>query len=668
MKNRIFILICTACAYGSSFAQKGYPCEITLSKKAQTLYDKARTAQNKGENGKATTLFLECTQEQEDWAVPYYALAIQEIRKLERTENKTNKMYQSAIDYFEKSITVCPAYNVLAYLHLGKLYFSIGGYGKAAENLELFLEEPDKIKNEKDLEDAERFLRYAKEYEILYGAPVPYAPHSVKGMSTADDEYLGRLSPDDEYMLYTRRKIITTNDRVFGKKTEVKEVFTISKQNEDGSFTVGEPMPSPPFNMTKNEGSPTITLDNKYLVFTRCADERLPSGEYYYNCDLYYTEYINGEWTEIKKLGPEINRPNSWESQASISADGQMLFFSSDRAGGCGDTAYGYDIYFSVRDANGNWLPAKNLGCNVNTAGNEKTPFIHPDGKTLYFSSNGYPTIGGYDIYVTRLSEKGVWQKPVNIGYPINSEGDDVGLFINTAGDKAYFSTNRISGNFDICEFELYEGARPNKVILVKGQIESTDEEQVIKVELQNIATKQIQTLNIDELTGRYAAIINNVENDYLLIAKQKDHVYETKYIDSKKIMEINQPIVKGVDFKLEAIEKGKSYNINDIYFATNSFELNEASQSILNILIDFLNDNPAVQIEIQGHTDNIGSRADNLLLSENRAKEVYNYLIEKHIDRNRLKYKGYADTKPVADNATEAGRAKNRRTVFVIM
>ena len=681
MKKYTFVLVCAFCCVSDNLsAQKGYPCEITLSKKAQSLYAKAKAAQDKGENEKAKTLFLECVEEQEDWAVPYYALAMQTIRKLERAETKTPKMFQDAIDYFEKAAAACPEYNVLAYFHLGKLYYSTGKYDKAVVNLETFLEDPGKIKDPKNQEEAEYFLEYSIVYAELYPNPVPYNPHAVKGMSTSEDEYLGIISPDDEYMLYTRRKYVTTKQ--YGtEKSEYREIFTMSRQNEDGSFTVGEPMPSPPFNISKNEGAPTITLDNKYLVFTRCMNEELTSapncdcpaktsyaaGASYYNCDLYFTEYINGEWTPIQNLGTAINRPHSWESQASISADGQVLFFVSDRPGGCGKEEYGYDIYYSTRDVNGNWQPAKNLGCTINTKGYEKTPFIHPDGKTLYFSSNGYTGIGGYDIYVTRLSEKGVWQKPVNIGYPINSEGDDLGLFVNTTGTKAYFSSYR-SGNSDMYEFDLYEGARPNKVILLKGQVESNDAEQSIRVELQNIATKQIQTLNVDELTGKYAVIINNTNDDHLLSIKQKDHAYEAKYIDSKKILETNQPIVKDIDFKLETIETGKSYSISDIYFATNSFELNDISQSILNVLIDFLNDNPTVRIEIQGHTDNIGSRADNMVLSNNRAGEVYHYLIENHIDKRRLSYKGFADTKPIADNSTETGRAKNRRTVFVIV
>ena len=150
MKKYLFVLIyILACAHGNLSAQKGYPCEITLSKKAQKLFAKARTAQNKGENDKARTLFLECVEEQENWAAPHYALAVQSIRKLERADIKTPKMFQDAIDYFEKSVAICPDYNVLAYLHLGKLYYSIGKYNKAIANLETFLDDPEKIKNPK---------------------------------------------------------------------------------------------------------------------------------------------------------------------------------------------------------------------------------------------------------------------------------------------------------------------------------------------------------------------------------------------------------------------------------------------------------------------------------------------------------------------------------------
>ncbi len=676
--KRILTILFSILLFSTSYtnAQKGYPCDIELSKKAVKLMADAKKAQDKGENDKATALFKQCIAEQDDWAEPYYRLGMQAVRKLERSNDKTENLCQTAINYFEKTIERCPEFKLDAYLHLGKLNYNIGQYAQAVKYLEIFMEDPDKITT-RQYEDADLFLTYSKEYEKLYGSPVAFDPKPVPGMSTSDDEYLGRISPDEEYMFYTRRKIIT--QKVYDqKKTIIKEVFSVSERQNDNSFSVGDAMPSPPFNMTENEGSPTITLDNNYMVFTRCANIPVAgtSGTYY-NCDLYYTERINGEWTPIKNLGAAINREDSWEAQASISPDGRTLFFASNRPGGHGENDI--DIYYSIRDANGKWQKAVNAGNVINSEGNEKSPFIHSDGKTLYFSSNGHVGLGGYDVYFSRLSEKGTWQKPQNLGYPINTEGDEVGFFVNTLGDKAYFSTNTISGNFDICYFDLYEEARPQKVLLLKGIINNLNEEEeqidddgnVIKkpakVELKNIATKQITTVNVDEQSGKFAAIINDMDNDYLMTIKKEDYAYEAKYISPKSINSGESAAMDDINFTMKSIESGKSYKINDIYYATNSSELTDASKIVLDVLIDFLNDNPNISIEIQGHTDNIGRYQDNLVLSESRAKSVYNYLIQNYIQANRLTYKGYADSKPVADNNTEEGRSQNRRTVFVI-
>ena len=652
------------------FAQKNYPCEIELSPKAEKLYKQGKKAQDKGENDKATTLFKAATEEQDDWVPPYYSLAMQTIRKIERGEEKSIPMMQTAIYYFEKVVNNCPEYNHEAYLHLGKLYYSIENYSQAVKYLEIFIEDPDKIKKTTQYDEAEWFLSYSKVYEKLYGNPVPYAPRPVAGLSTSNDEYLARLSPDEEYMLYSRRTIEQSNNKTLYSSNKVKETFTISQRIEGDSFTVGTPMPSPPFNITGNEGSPTITLDNKYLVFTRCAN--IPIGERqetYYNCDLYYSEYINGEWTTAKNMGNLINRKDSWESQASISPDGQVLFFASDRPGGTGEN-YNTDIYFSLRDANGNWQKAQNLGPIINTPGNERSPFIHSDGKTLYFSSNGHIGIGGYDVFLSRQSDAGTWQKPINIGYPINSEKDEVGMFINTLGDKAYFSTNAITGNYDICQFDLYSEARPQSVMLIKGKINNISketEETKPVIELKNLNNKTSQQIHINEDNGKYAVIIKDTTTDHLLTVKQKGYVYEAKYISAKMIIDSSQSI-NNVDFSMHSIEKGESYKINDINFATNSYELTQASSLVLEVLIEFLQDNPTINIEIQGHTDNIGKREDNMILSENRAKAVYEYLINNDINPNRLSYKGFADTRPIATNTTEKGRAMNRRTVFVIL
>jgi len=648
----------------SAQGQDKSPCEIEISKKADKIYKQASAAQSKGENDKAISLYKQCIAEQDDWAAPYFRLGMYAVRKLEQAMEKTDNQFQTAIGYFEKVVEYCPQYNILAYFHLGKLYYSIGQYEKAIQALESFLEDPEKIKNRDNQDEAEWYLRYCIEYEKLYKNPVPYNPTPVKGMSTEEDEYLGTISPDGDYMFYTRRKIVALPQVGAVKKTEIREVFTVSSLQLNGSFSVGSPMPSPPFNLTKNEGAPTITLDNKYMVLTRCEDVVGSDMSTYYNCDLYYSEYKDGQWSPIKNLGKAINRDDTWESQASISADGKTLFFVSDRQGGYG----GYDIYFSTKDANGNWKRAENVGNTINTDQDEKTPFLHSDNKTLYYSSKGFTGLGGFDMYISRLSEKGIWSKPVNLGYPINSERDEVGLFVNTLGNKAYFATNRISGNWDICEFDLYPEVQPQKVLLIKGKVDNVEEENNTVVELKNIRTKQVESLGINDHTGKYSAIIRDTGDDYLLTVKQDGYAYEAKYIESKKLMLENKQVVTDKDFELKPVQVGESYNISDIYFATNSSELTDASKLILDILIDFLHDNPSLSIEIQGHTDNIGNRNDNMTLSENRAKEVYNYLIENNIKDDRLKYKGYADTKPIASNSTEAGRAKNRRTVFVIL
>ncbi|MDR1793440.1 MAG: OmpA family protein [Bacteroidales bacterium] len=663
--NIICIIGLFCCLFYVSYGQKKYPCEIELSKKAEKLYNQALDAQKKGNSDKATTLYKQCIDEQDDWAVPYYHLGMKTIYQIERGSQSDKSLLMRAIGYFEKVVQICPQYNLTSYLYLGKLYYSIGEYKKAVDALEFFTQEPELIKNEKQLNEAEWFLQYSKKYVQLYGNPVPFSPQQVKNVSTSDDEYLASISPDNEYLFFTRKQIVISQQ--FGtKKSEIKEIFTVSRRQADGEFETGNPMPSPPFNMSNNEGSPSLTANNNYMVFTRCSEEPIDNlGNLYYNCDLYFSELKNGEWTTPQNMGKAINLPNCWESQPSISADGKMLIFASDRPGGLG----GYDLYFSVMDANGNWQQAQNVGKPINSSADEKSPFLHSDNKTLYYSSTGFTGLGGYDIYFSRKDAENKWGKPVNIGYPINSENDDLGLFVSTFGERAYFASNKLANNWNIYQFDLYDEARPDKVLLVKGKVNNMDTEKETKLHLKNIQTKQTIDVNIDQHTGQYTTIIDQTQDDYLLTIKQEGYVYEARYIAPKKLIDSGLYMYPAgsVDFDLQEVQKGIPYKIHDIYFETNSFDLTEASKKVLDILIEFLKDNPAINIEIQGHTDNVGTYQSNLVLSENRAKSVYQYLQSEYIAANRLKYKGYSDTQPVADNKTEEGRAKNRRTVFVI-
>jgi outer membrane protein OmpA-like peptidoglycan-associated protein len=321
-----------------------------------------------------------------------------------------------------------------------------------------------------------------------------------------------------------------------------------------------------------------------------------------------------------------------------------------------------------MKNDTGGWTPPINLGPSINTKGNEKSPFIHSDSQTLYYASDGMMGMGGYDIFYSKLADDGKWGKPKNIGYPINTVADEVGLFVSTDGRTAYFCSNKYKGpgGWDLYSFPLYDKAKPEKIILVMGTVkkQGTDEFLNANIELKNVKTKKITAIPIDTTTGKYI-FIALFKDDYILTVKKEGFVKDTKYISQHDTI-FNEPAE--INFDVKELKIGETYKINDIYFATNSFELTNESKTVLNEFIDFLNDNERINISIHGHTDNVGNDADNLVLSENRSKSVYEYMVQNKIEQNRLSYKGFGTSKPIASNDNSKGRAKNRRTEFVII
>jgi outer membrane protein OmpA-like peptidoglycan-associated protein len=261
-----------------------------------------------------------------------------------------------------------------------------------------------------------------------------------------------------------------------------------------------------------------------------------------------------------------------------------------------------------------------------------------------------------------------LWSKPKNIGYPINSYDDDIGFFVSTDGRYGYFASNKFAGfgGWDLYSFDLYEEARPEKVLFIKGKLldETNTGFKNTRVELRNVESKKITEIEVDTITGDYVGAVL-FRNDFIMTVKRKGFVPESKYI-SKINPRFTKPLDMFVDLKL--IEVGISYRLNDIYFDFNSVELKPESKIVIAEFSDFLTDNPTLKVSIQGHTDNIGNGNDNLILSENRAKAVYEYLIKLGIIKSRLDYKGFGESKPIESNRTEDGRARNRRTEFVII
>ncbi len=641
-------------------AQEG-GCKTKLEKQVQKKYDKAIAARKKGDRETATELFKEVIEMDPEFANPYYFLGFSLIRDIENGKGNEKTM-TDAIGYFEKCYQLCPDFNIYAFFYAGKLYYTMEQYTKAVVPLQEFVKNRDKIKNEVDFDEAESMVRWSKFYEEAYQNKVNFNPQIVKGVSSKYDDYLFCLTPDQEIMFYSRR-IPQGADKtdIYQQQRDV-EVFTFSNYDtQSKSYSNGEAMPFP-FNQSKNEGGATITVNNKYMVFVRSV--QLIDG--YLNSDLFYSELKGEDWTEPKSLGNDINTPKTWETMPSISADGKTLYFVSDRPGGQG----GYDIYMTTKKDNGTWGAPVNLGPTINTPKNEKTPFIHSDSQTLYFSSDGHMGFGGYDIFYSHIDESnGKWVAPKNIGFPINSDRDETGFFVSIDGSKGFYASNidlntKKTGDWNLFEFEMPESARPQKVVLIKGNVKTETGDIVeANVTLKNTVTKSITEIPIDNYDGNYATVAL-MKNDYILTVKKEGFAYETHYIETKK-PETN--VIQNVNIEVKPIEVGKSYNLNDIYFLTDSYELNSESKSVIDDFIEFMKDNKSIKVELQGHTDNVGSPAYNLTLSENRAKSVYEYIIQNGISTDRMTYKGYGQTKPIANNNTEEGKAKNRRTVFLI-
>jgi len=648
-----FIILLLLFTTGKGYCQKEEaPCPKSDNKKADKIYDKAINEYKTGPFAKALQYSKEVIEADPSYIDAYYLSGLIYISEKYRN-------IKLAEQNFLKVAELCADYNNYIYFYLGKIYFGAEKWEDAVKNLKLFIKDVDKVKSDKDYNDASDMIRYADGFVKMMRNPVPFEPQVVRGVSSPTDEYLFIISPDNELALYTR--VVRTPPRKGDliQRETLQETFMVSKRTGTNEFTIGEPMPEP-FNQRGNEGGATITADNKYLVYTVCEGSGTNSV-----CDLYYSELDeDGFWSDIKSVGKKINSAETWESQPSITSDGKGLYFTSDRPGGYG----GYDLYYSVKDDIGEWGTAVNLGPKVNTKGNEKTPFIHTDSQTLYYASDGLPGMGGYDIFYTRKDSTGEWTKPKNIGYPINTPDDETGLFVSTDGNYAYFASNKYNGpgGWDLYSFPLYEEARPEKVLFVKGELkdESTKEPVMAKIEMKNLNTLKVTEIPVDSKTGKYVAVFP-FKNDYIMTVKKEGFAYESKYI-AKKDTAFEKPATVNIDVK--PIEIGVSYKLNDIYFPTNSYDLSPESKTVIDGFIEFLSENTGIRVEIQGHTDDIGNDKSNQVLSENRAKSVYDYIILKGISSDRLTYKGYGEANPIASNLSEAGRAKNRRTVFVIM
>ncbi|MDB5134334.1 MAG: OmpA family protein [Mucilaginibacter sp.] len=551
--------------------------------------------------------------------------------------------YKPAIDQYRQVIKLNPEFNRSVYYKLGDSEIHLAQYADGEQHLEKYLTFDNLSGENKFL--AQKLLNDCKFSLQALQHPVPFKPVNLGAeINTADDEYFPAITADENTLIFTRK---INNNEDFYKSIRV-----------DGKWQTATYL-SDRINTAKfNEGALSLSQDGKVLFFTGC---NRPDG--LGRCDIYISQRKGDDWSKPFDLSPPVNTAG-WESQPSISADGRTLYFVSNRKGGYG----GYDIWKSNLTEKG-WSEPENLGPNINTSFDEQSPFIHPDDSTLYFCSNGWPGLGGKDLFVSRLGKDGKWQKPENLGYPINSSGDENGLTLTANGTNAFFASNNLSGQggFDIYTFELPLALRPHSVTYVKGTVNDAITKQPLESAVEIIDLEKNTPVYQDYSSaeqGDFLATITTGKNYGLNISKDGYLFYSANF--SLIGLENKNPF--NIAVLLQPIEVGNKVILKNIFFDTNKFDIKDESKPELKKLMDFLNLNPTVHIEVSGHTDNVGSDQFNQTLSENRAKAVYQYLIANGISAGRLVFKGYGETQPIASNDTDEDRSRNRRTEFKII
>ncbi len=566
-----------------------------------------------------------------------------------------------AIARYREVMAIGPRFFPTAQLHLADLEFRNGQYVEAEKNYKGYLEkEQDPLRKARARLGLDNCTFAARAIQ----QPVPFEPKNLgPAVNSADPEYYPCITADDATLIYTRR--VKDPELI---PWGMQEDFMVSHRDAQGAWQAAKPIPT--VNTRQyNEGAGTLTPDGRFIVFTKCATE---DGSYggslqgFGSCDLFISRRIGDRWTPPENLGPPVNSRN-WETQPSMASDGRTLYFI--RGTQAQDGIKSMDIYTTALQEDGTWSKPEKLGANVNTPYQEESVQIHPDGRTLYFSSNGHPGFGGLDIFVSRKEEDGSWGKALNLGYPINTGADENSLLVSADGEVAYFASDREGGlgDLDLYSFELYPEARPLAVSFIRGKVTDRTNGQPVEadVQLYDLATGKLATgAYSDPRTGEFLVCIP-AGRSYALNASSEGYLFFSQNYDvatgtPKEPYTLNVP--------LSPLTAGSVIALRNIFFNTASYDLLPASNAELEKLVQLLRTNTTLRIELGGHTDNVGADAANLTLSDQRAQAVRDFVIAQGIDASRITAKGYGETKPVATNDTEEGRAQNRRTEVTVL
>ena len=560
---------------------------------------------------------------------------------------QTVKKTEEAIFYAEKAIAINPNVFPMIYFSLGTLHLELPDYEKALLYLKRFTQH--KNIRQSILDITELYIKNCEFAISAIGNPVPFEPINLgANVNTNFDEYWPSLSASEKTLVITVNKPIDIPEET--EKQQFQEDFYITNADEEGEWqpveNIGHPINTPYF----NEGAQSLTADGQKMYFTICRGL----------CDLYFSERDEkGNWQRPNPLPKNINLPNYSEKQPSISPDGKTLYFVSNRKDGFGN----FDIWRTHKIDDKQWCDPENLGDSINTIYNEQSPFIHFDNRTLYFSSNGIVGMGKLDIFMSQMIDDTTWTTPKNLGYPINTHQDEDGLIVNAKGNMAYYSSavDPEMGR-DIYKFEIPQDIRPTPTSYITGTITDARSGGPIMANFSLVDIANDSTIMEAQASKNGSFLLTIPTNrSYALFASAPDYLYHSEHFDLSGIYSADEPFRK--DIELTAIRIGGTIVMRNVFFETDSYQLRNESVSELSKVNELLNLNPTLKIEVGGHTDDIGTASYNLALSENRAKSVAQFLVDKGINSSRISWKGYGLTKPIGNNTTEDGRAENRRT-----
>lgn len=584
--------------------------------------------------------------------------------------------YKPAIEHYKRALEINPTHSATGstYFYLANLQHAVGDYEDAIANFNLYERNrnasPEFVQKARQIRESCEFALNSLKHPRNFN-PVNIGP----GINTKYHEYFPTITVDGKTILFTRR---IPDNRVQGPQKE-QEDFYVSTLGDNHIWGTAVPMPEN-INTVLNEGAPTIGPDGRTLVFVACADN-VTGTNYggnrtgYGSCDLFYTKRLGSRWTDPQNLPGTVNTFN-WESQPSLSADGKTLYFVRrvSKRGEPDDS----DIFVTHLMDNGQWSKAERLPSHINSPEQEESVLIHPDGRTLYFASRGHVGMGGSDLYVTRMDDNGNWSAPENLGYPINTGYDENSLMVSPDGEIAFFASDREGGfgGLDIYYFEMPESLRPTKTLYFEGIVFDINTRNAIpgKFQLIDIQTgKEVIYAEADKITGEFTVALP-INKEYVLNVSYPGYAFYSKNFnltipENQDVYHMDVPLVPLSDDHHSVV-------LANVFFDLNKATLRQESYVELNKLVSFLKENPDIRIEISGHTDSRGNNND--VLSANRAKSVYEYVVSQGIDATRMTHKGYGSTRPVytdeqiAGMATEAEKEaahqSNRRTEYKII